>query len=316
MRDLNEMQYFAAVAEHGGYAAASRATGVPKSTLSRRIYALEQRLKTQLLHRGTRLFQLTDIGQAYWQHCQAMLIEAEAADAQIAQVQAEPAGLLRLSCPPALMSSEFADLIASFMAAYPKVSVQVEVSNRVVDVLREGIDVAIRVRFPPFPDSGEVTRSLAWSRQRLLVAPRWLAALSDDVAMTGQAVADRWQRMAIPSLHLGSGHEPAQWHVVADHGEALTLTHQPKLIANDMNTLMSAARAGVGAAALPEVIAGEAMRAGELVEVMPGWQPRAGLLHLAFAGRRGLLPAVRVFIEYCAQAFEVPARLARGYDAV
>ncbi|MEO6699371.1 MAG: LysR family transcriptional regulator, partial [Paraperlucidibaca sp.] len=166
MRDLNDMQYFAAVVRHSGFAAASRAIDVPKATLSRRVAALEARLHVQLLHRGSRLFQLTELGQAYYQHCQAMLIEADAADEQIARLQTEPQGTLRLSCPPALMNSEFAKLVAAFMAAYPRVNVHAEVTNRVVDVQREGIDLAIRVRFPPLSDSDLVMRNLAWSCQR------------------------------------------------------------------------------------------------------------------------------------------------------
>lgn len=313
MRDLNELQYFAWVAEHGGYAAASRATGVPKATLSRRVAALEARLNVQLLHRGSRLFRLTEHGQAYVQHCQAMLIEADAADAQIAQLQVEPQGTLRLSCPPALMNSEFAELLAAFMAAYPRVNVQVEVSNRMVDVQREGLDVAIRVRFPPLADSDLVVRHLAWSSQRWLVAPVQREAAQQALASCFAADGSV-QPSDLASLHLGDGQ--AQWHLLGPDDRALTITHQPKLMANDMSTLYHAALQGVGVAALPLVMAREAMREGRLVEVMPGWQPRPGLLHLAFPSRRGLLPSVRLFIDFCVQAFAQPERLARGYEAI
>ena len=317
MRDLNDMQYFAAVARHKGFAAASRVIDVPKATLSRRVAALEARLQVQLLHRGSRLFQLTELGQAYYQHCQAMLVEADAADEQVARLQAEPRGTLRISCPPALMNSEFAALVAAFMATYPRVHVHAEVTNRVVDIQREGMDLAIRVRFPPLSDSDLVMRSLAWSCQRWLVAPSLLVAYAENTESTVSAVVSTPADVVrLPSLHLGDGLGRAEWHLLGPEGEKLTLTHEPKLIANDMSTLYQAALQGVGVAALPLVMASDAIADGRLVEVIPGWQPRPGILHLAFPSRRGLLPSVRLFIDFCVQAFEQPERLSRGYEAL
>lgn len=317
MRDLNDMQYFAAVARHKGFAAASRVIDVPKATLSRRVAALEARLRVQLLHRGSRLFQLTDLGQAYYQHCQAMLVEADAADEQVARLQAEPRGTLRLSCPPALMNNEFAELIAAFMAAYPRVNVHAEVTNRIVDVQREGVDLAIRVRTPPLSDSDLVMRSLAWSCQRWLVAPSLLASHTESAEDKETAIFLKPTDVArLPSLHLGDGQGRAEWHLLGPEGEKITVAHDPKLIANDMSTLYQAALRGVGVAALPLVMTGDAIADGRLVEVMPGWLPRPGILHLAFPSRRGLLPSVRLFIDFCVQAFEQPERLSRGYEAL
>lgn len=317
MRDLNDMQYFAAVAKHKGFAAASRIIDVPKATLSRRVAALEARLQVQLLHRGSRLFRLTELGQAYYQHCQAMLVEADAADEQVARLQAEPRGTLRISCPPALMNSEFAALVAAFMATYPCVHVHAEVTNRVVDIQREGMDLAIRVRFPPLSDSDLVMRSLAWSCQRWLVAPSLLMAYAENTESTVSIVVSKpADVVGLPSLHLGDGLGRAEWHLLGPEGEKLTLTHEPKLIANDMSTLYQAALQGVGVAALPLVMASDAIADGRLVEVIPGWQPRPGILHLAFPSRRGLLPSVRLFIDFCVQAFEQPERLSRGYEAL
>ena len=314
MRDLNDMQYFAAVVRHKGFAAASRVIDVPKATLSRRVAALEARLQVQLLHRGSRLFQLTELGQAYYQHCQAMLVEADAADEQVAMLQAEPRGTLRLSCPPALMNNEFAELIAAFMATYPRVNVHAEVTNRVVDVQREGMDLAIRVRFPPLGDSDLVMRSLAWSCQRWLVAPSLLVSHRES---GGKIAFSKPMDVAhLPSLHLGDGQGRAEWHLLGPEGEKITLAHDPKLIANDMSTLYQAALQGVGVAALPLVMAGDAIAAGRLVEVMPGWLPRPGILHLAFPSRRGLLPSVRLFIDFCVHEFEQPGRLSRGYEVL
>src|SRR5690606_11129356 len=165
MLDLNDLYYFVQVVEHGGFAPASRALGVPKSKLSRRIAQLEERLEVRLIQRSTRQFSVTEIGQTYLAHCKAMLVEAEAAEEAIALTQAEPRGVVRMSCPVALLETRVADMVAAFMVAHPRVEVHLEETNRRVDVVAEGIDIAIRVRPPPLEDSGLIMRVLADRRQ-------------------------------------------------------------------------------------------------------------------------------------------------------
>lgn len=117
MQDLNDLYYFVQVVDHGGYAAAGRAVGIPKSKLSRRILELEQRLGVRLLQRSTRKLAVTEIGQEYYRHCVAMLVEAEAAQETIDRSRSEPQGLIRVSCPPALVCFEIGTMIARYMAA-------------------------------------------------------------------------------------------------------------------------------------------------------------------------------------------------------
>ena len=120
MRDLNDLYYFVHVVEHGGFASAGRALGVPKSKLSRRIALLEERLGTRLIQRSTRHFAVTETGQTYFRHCKAMLVEVEAADEAIALTQAEPRGTVRMTCPVALLDACVAEMVAAFMANYPR----------------------------------------------------------------------------------------------------------------------------------------------------------------------------------------------------
>lgn len=121
MRDLNDLYYFVQVVDHGGFAAAGRALGLPKSKLSRRIALLEERLGTRLIQRSTRRFTVTQTGQTYYGHCKAMLVEAEAADEAIALTQAEPRGIVRMTCPVALLDANIADMVAAFLVEYPRV---------------------------------------------------------------------------------------------------------------------------------------------------------------------------------------------------
>src|SRR5256885_5618356 len=158
MKDLNDLYYYVQVVDHGGFAPAGRALGMPKSKLSRRIAQLEERLGTRLIQRSTRRFAVTETGQTYYGHCKAMLVEADAADEAIALTHAEPRGIVRMTCPVALLDARIADMLAAFMAAYPRVEIHLEETNRRVDVVGEGIDVAIRVRPPPLEDSDLVMR--------------------------------------------------------------------------------------------------------------------------------------------------------------
>lgn len=174
MRDLNDLYYYVQVVEQGGFAPAGRALGVPKSKLSRRIALLEERLGVRLIQRSTRRFAVTEIGQTYYQHCKAMLVEADAAEEAIALTQAEPCGTVRMTCPVALLDARVADMLSAFMAQYPRVQIQLEETNRRVDVLGEGLDLAIRVRPPPLDDSDLVMRVFAQRDQCLVASPRLL----------------------------------------------------------------------------------------------------------------------------------------------
>ena len=160
MQDLNDLYYYAQVVEHGGFAAAARATDVQKSKLSRRIQQLEDRLGVRLLSRSSRRFSVTEIGREYYDRCVAMLVEAEAADQVIAQVRSEPRGVIRVSCPVALINFQLGALFARFLAAYPAVDIHLESTNRRVDVIAEGLDIAIRVRFPPLEPTDLVMHKL------------------------------------------------------------------------------------------------------------------------------------------------------------
>ena len=116
MQDLNDLYYFAQVVDHGGFAPAGRAIGMPKSRLSRRIAQLEERLGVRLIQRSTRQFAVTELGRTYYEHCKAMLVEAEAAQAAIEMTRAEPCGLIRMSCPIALLHTHVGPMLADFMA--------------------------------------------------------------------------------------------------------------------------------------------------------------------------------------------------------
>lgn len=295
MRDLNDLYYYVQVVDHAGFAPAGRALGIPKSKLSRRIALLEDRLGTRLIQRSTRRFAVTEIGQSYYSHCKAMLVEADAADDAIAMTHAEPRGIIRMTCPIALLDAQVADMLGAFMVEHPLVTIHLEETNRVVDVVGEGIDIAIRVRPPPLEDSDLVLRVLAERGQCLVASPSLLVngvpAVPADLA-------------GLPSMAVGLPQHEHLWELIGPDGARASLHHRPRLVTRGMLALRTAAIAGVGVVQLPSMLVHEQLARGQLVQVIPGWAPRREIVHAVFASRRGLLPAVRALLDDLARRFD------------
>jgi DNA-binding transcriptional LysR family regulator len=295
MQDLNDLYLFERVVEHGGFAAAGRAIGVPKSKLSRRVGELEARLGVRLIQRSTRAFAVTEIGQEYYRHCVAMLVEAEAAQEAIDRSRSEPQGIVRVSCPPALVCFEVGGMIARFMAANPRVTVHLESTSRRVDLISDGIDVAIRVRFPPIEETDHVMRVLGDSAQRLVASPGCLAQLVRPAVPASLS--------GLPSAGFGPAHREHVWQLEGPDGASASVPYTPRLVTDDIAQLRSAALHGVGVAQLPGMAIGEDIRTGALVDILPEWRPRSGVVHAVFPSRRGLLPSVRGLIDHLAKEY-------------
>ncbi|ANF56828.1 LysR family transcriptional regulator [Halotalea alkalilenta] len=296
MRDLNDLYYFVQVVEQRGFAPAGRFLGVPKSKLSRRIALLEERLGVRLIQRSSRRFTVTDIGLTYYGHCKAMLIEAEAAEDAVAMTHSEPCGTVRATCPVAMLETRVGEMVAAFMTRYPRVQLQIEATNRRVDVVGEGIDVAIRVRPPPLEDSELVMRVLSDRSQCIVASP---SLLGDERTLRSPA-----DLSGLPSLDLGPSHGEHAWRLLGPDGAEAVVNHQPRLITRSMLALRMAAVRGVGVVQLPTMMVSEELADGRLVKIMPDWAPRKEIVHAVFASRRGQLPAVRALIDFLVSGFE------------
>ena len=233
MRDLNDLYFFAQIVEHQGFAAAARVLGMPRSRLSRRLALLEERLGVRLVQRSTRRFAVTEIGHEYYRHCVAMLVEADAAQEAIDRTRAVPQGVVRVACPSAVLYFQVGAMIARFLAACPKVEVQLESTNRRVDVIREGFDIAIRVRFPPLDESELVMKVLAESAQRLVAAPRVLEGCTRPLAPADVG--------ALPSLSWGGPHQSHEWRLKGPGDAEAAIRQQPRFVTEDMVALRHAA---------------------------------------------------------------------------
>ena len=293
MQDLNDLYYFAAVVDHGGFAAAERALGIPKSRLSRRISALESELGVRLLQRSTRRFAVTDVGTSVHRHAQSMLAEAQAAREAVDRLSAEPRGTVRISVPVSMAQQQFPKLLPEFMALYPKVRLQLIVSNRRVDVINEGVDVALRVRSKLDDDGSLVMRSFGQIQELLVASPGYL-----DRAGRPQVPEELVEHV---TLSISEDDARQRWELHGPEGEVRRIELQPRVTGFDFPMMQAMARDGIGITLLPETVCADAVRRGDLEVVLPEWRLPQGIAHAVFASRRGLLPAVRVFIDFMAE---------------
>ena len=306
MQDLNDMLLFAEVVERGGFAAAGRALGLPKSRLSRRVAGLEAQLGVRLLQRTTRKLSLTEVGEAYLRHCQALRESAQAAADTVAQVQTEPRGTLRVACPVTLAQTVLAELMPDFLAQHPLVRVEMLVSNRVVDLVEEGVDVALRVR-TTLDDSGSlVVKRLGDDAPVLVASPALLARQGTPTTL------DELSRLDSMAMSTTDGR--ASIPLTDPDGKETVLQHTPRYVADDLLTLHVAALAGTGMCWLPSYMCEDDLRQGRLVRLLPDWQTPRGVVHAVFPSRRGLTPAVRCFLDFLGEHVPTHSSL-RGSEA-
>ncbi len=293
MHDTNDMLFFAEVVERGGFAAAGRTLGMPKSTLSRRVAELESRLGVRLLQRTTRKLSLTEVGEVYLRHCLAVRDAAEAAAEAVEQVHTAPRGTLRVACPVTLAQSTLGPIMGLFLARYPLVKVDMRVSNRVVDLVEEGVDVALRVR-PSLDDSGSlVVKKLGESTSCLVASPAQLHRQGRP--------SQPQDLLHMDTLAMNAVDGRATLRLLGPGGASYTLEHQPRYVADDLLTLKFAALHGTGMCFMPDYMCRREVDDGRLVHVLPGWAPPRGIFHAVYPSRRGLAPAVRAFLDFLAE---------------
>lgn len=187
-------------------------------------------------------------------------------------------------------------MLADFMCNNPRVTIHLEATNRRVDPISEGIDIALRVRPPPIEDSDLVMRVLANRRQCLVASP---ALLNQHGLPKHPADLSDW-----PSLALGRPQSQHAWALFGPQGEHATLHHTPRFVTDDMAALRTMTVAGLGIAQLPLMMIGKQLDQGTLQPILDGWAPRTDIVHAVFPSRRGLLPSVRALVNYLAEQFQ------------
>lgn len=290
LTDLDDFYCFALVVEHGGFSAAERATDIPKSKLSRRVYNLEEHLGVRLIQRSSRHFAVTDIGMNIYRHAQVMMNAAQAAHDLVDHLSIQPRGVIKVSLPVSIAQNEIAKILPEFLKTYPEIKVQLIVSNRRVDIINEGIDVALRVRSNLDDDPNLVLRKFENIEQHLFASQAYLNEFGD--LKQPEDLSDH-QILSMSDEHLD------QYIIVHDHKkQQKKIKVNPVVMGSDLMMLAQLARQNCGIALLPDSIVQDYVQSGELVRVLPDWKAPHGIFHAVYPSRRGLLPAVRVFIDY------------------
>ncbi|WP_057971924.1 LysR substrate-binding domain-containing protein [Lysobacter antibioticus] len=289
MLNLNDLVLFAAAVEHGGFAAASRRLGVPKSTLSKRVAALEEELGVRLIHRTSRSFTLTETGRAFHEHAHAALIETEAAEEVVRSRVAEPSGKVRITAGVPTAQDYLAPHLPALARAYPRLHVQLDVTDRFVDLVQEGYDIAVRSHFAPLPDSGLIQRQALVESIVLVAAPSYLAERGRPATP---------QELAAHDALLTGQSSATTWTLSDTTGDSVQVAPIARMTANESRVLSTAAVAGLGITCLPERMCRAELDSGRLVRVLPEWIAGRVATTLVMPHRRGQLPGVRATVEF------------------
>lgn len=293
--DLNDLRFFAEIVERGSFTLAAQALGVQTSRLSRRVSALEAELGVRLLNRSTRRLSLTDAGKHFLEHCQAIIAHAQAAYEDVEKTRSAPSGVVRMSCPIGMLESGMSRILLGYLERYPDVRLILDDTNRRVDVIQEGLDLALRVRRPPLADSELVIRQL-WKTNTILVASPGLLARHPPLS-TLEDISK------LPTLARGDVSERFEWTFYDREGKAVSASHKPRLATDDLSTLRMAARAGMGVADLPRELVEAEIRDGSLIQVLPELVSDEAIAHAVYPTRRGMVPAVAALLDTIAREF-------------
>ena len=290
MQDLNDLYYFAKVVEKNSFAAAARALDIPKSRLSRRVANLEAALGVRLLQRTTRRLALTEIGKLYYEHAQHVMAEAEAAVEAVERVRVTPSGSLRVSCAISVAQTELADILPQFLLAYPQIRLDLIVTNRRIDLVDEGVDIALRVRTSGDEEAHLVTRRFHPADGLIVAQPELLARVGP--------INEPEDLAKLPLMGFGSADRKLRWVLVNAQGEAREIALTARLTTDDFAVLRIAALQGVGATMLPSDYCVAEVRAGRLTPLLPAWSMPTATLQAVYLSRRGMVPAVRAFLDF------------------
>jgi DNA-binding transcriptional LysR family regulator len=291
MDRFHQMRLFVRIVESGSFSAVAREMGMLQPTVSKQLTALEERLGVRLLNRSTRKLSLTEAGQAYYERCKRILDEVREMDASVADLQNRPTGLLRINAPVAFGQLYLLPLIFDFRRRYPGLGVDLSLNDRYVDVVEEGLDVAIR--FGELPDSHLVARHVGSSARMCVASPAYLAARD-----TPQQPADLRSHNCITYTHILGN----VWRFEGPAGP-LPVRVFGDFRANSGLTIRAAALEGIGIANIPAFLVREDIESGRLVQVLARYGPAPVRISAVYPSARLLSRKVKLFVEFIQQAF-------------
>lgn len=281
--DLNEIAIFVKVVDAGSFTGAAKSLGLPKSTVSRKITQLEERLGVRLLQRTTRTLSLTDMGSAYYNQCSRIISDVEEANIAVTEMQSKPTGLLRITAPMLFGSRVLSDLAAEFLKSNPDIQIDMVLTDQPLDLIQEGIDVAFRVG--QLADSSLIARTLGEISVITCASPEYL-----DKHGSPENPEDLKNHQ---TLMWG---QSSNWEFDAPYHRSVDL--KPKIRVNDALSLHKLTLNHMGISRLPAFLCADDIKAGHLKPVLCDWGSKTAPIHALYASNRHLSVKVRSFVEF------------------
>lgn len=297
MDQFKEIEAFVAVAQLGSFVKAADKLGLSKAMVSRHVSELEARLGVRLMQRSTRRLSLSDAGAEYLQRCTQILAELADANAAVSAAAVQAQGLLKITAPVTFGIRHLAPLWGEFLRVHPRVELEVNLNDRVVDLIEEGYDLALRIG--QLLPSTLIARRIASARLLLCASPRYL-----QQAAPIRELADLAQHDVIAYSYLATGE---QWHFSGPEG-ARSITVHPRLRSNSGDTCRAAALADQGVVFQPGFLVGEDLKVGRLVQILPQYEGPELDISVVYASRQHLSHKVRAMVEFLATAFAQAGR--------
>jgi DNA-binding transcriptional LysR family regulator len=294
MDRVTSMTAFATVVNSGSFAAAAHRLNMSPAMVTNHVRSLEERLGARLLNRTTRKLSLTEAGKSYFDQCALILAQIEAADSSVSESQAAPRGTLHLNASTVLAHS-VAPLIGAFSAAYPEITVDLATTDRMVDLVEDGIDVAIRYNQPP--DSSLIVRRLGQFRVILCAAPEYLAKHGAPAEPS-----DLSRHNCLAYSYRGFDRLSREWPLSGPGGQ-VTVPVTGNLQTNSIETLLAAAFEGRGIAMVTSCSAAGAIHSGRLVQVLPEWYSGEFPIIALYPHRQHIPARVRSFLDFAGKHF-------------
>jgi len=292
MDTLTAMSVFAAVVENNSLAGAARAKNISPSVVSKQLAALEDRLGVRLLNRTTRRISLTEVGSAYYDRCKRILADVDEAEVAVSQSHAAPRGRLKITAPTTFAHRHVAPHLPSFIARFPDVEVQLLVNDRIVDLVDEGIDLAIRISV--LKDSSLIVRKLANNVRSIVAAPEYLASHGRP------HVPDELTQHTL--LTYPPGNQINDWHFMVG-GTETVIRAKGAIMTSNGDSILKAVQAGGGLAMLPSFMTGEHIKSGRLVEVLSEFVREDVPIYAVYPSSRHLSPKVRAFVDFLIETY-------------
>jgi len=305
VHSFDDYYYFYLVVKHGGFSAASEASNITKSKLSRRILDLEAKFNVTLIQRSTRHFKVTPLGQEFFEECAKIIEQADNAQNVLLKQEIELQGLIKISCPPVMMEHQIRPILNQFLKKYPKVRVELALTSRRIDVLHDDIDLAIRTNFSSNEDSSIIVRDVIKTTHCLVISPKLLG---------DREIQHVTELCEFPTIVLGTDKQHYHWHLHhIQQREEIDIPLQPRVKSNDLMGAYYAVLDGLGIADLPYLTVERDIASGRLIHLLPEWCSNIGVVQLVYASRKGQRLVMEKLIEDLVDGIRAYAPKHDGY---